>query len=412
MRKNKVVKKKLNIVMATHGYKPATKIGGPIVSVASVAERLVQRGHNVTVLTSDSNNTGRLDIDTERPHVVNGVVVWYGRTVNVTEDFFGSKKPRRRLGYLYAPNLRKITEKYVKAADVVHLQMPFVYPTFIAGWFAIKNQIPYVYQQRGVFDTERMKVRSLKKKIVFQIREKWVLKHADALVALTNWEILTYKNLGLKNRIIRIPNGIDIPKYVESAAARDVLEEFELDPEKPTILFLGRVQRTKGVALLVDAFLKAKKINSNLQLVIAGPDEDGIGKSIVNRISSVPESKDIRFVGHVEGIRKNNLLSACQLFCLPSIGEGFSMAVLEALAAGTRVLLSPGCHFPEVVSAGVGDVVPLDVNEIATKLVQLTATSSNSMCEKKFIRKFVEDHYSWDLITDSLEKSYYDILSS
>ena len=69
----------MKILFAVHGYKPAYRIGGPIVSVAALAERLVAKGHEVTVFTTNSNLDQDLDVETDRPHLIDGVEVWYFR---------------------------------------------------------------------------------------------------------------------------------------------------------------------------------------------------------------------------------------------------------------------------------------------------------------------------------------------
>src|SRR5206468_4081368 len=67
----------LRILFTVHGYKPAWRIGGPIISVSSMAEALARRGHEVIIFTSNSNLDRDLDVPTNRPIDVDGVQVWY-----------------------------------------------------------------------------------------------------------------------------------------------------------------------------------------------------------------------------------------------------------------------------------------------------------------------------------------------
>ena len=391
--------------MATHGYKPATKIGGPVVSVAATAERLVERGHDVTILTSDSNLTERLSVDTSIRHEINGVKIWYNRTFNLTEAFGFSKK-RRRLGYLYSFDLRKRAVECMQTADIVHLQMPFVYPTYCAATEARRQKVPYFYQQRGVFDPARMRVRGIKKKVFFRLREAGVIDNAAGLIALTQQEVESYRGLGCRNEIYLIPNGIDVPEAEQLVNSRTELSKFSLDPARSTIIFLGRVNSQKGVQILFDAFLLARKSRRDLQLLIAGPDEDGIGQAVARQAHAGGVASDVKVIGHVDGIVKRRLLAESQLFCLPSNAEGFSMAVLESLAVGTPVLLTPGCNFQEVESAGVGEVVGRNVKELAAGLGRTAFVCDESDGNRQRVRDFVRKNYHWDKVTDSLEKAY------
>ena len=93
---------------------------------------------------------------------------------------------------------------------------------------------------------------------------------------------------------------------------------------------------------------------------MAGPDEWGMVEKFRQEIMKCGHGKRVLFPGMVTGEAKQGLLARADLFCLPSDAEGFSMAVLEALANSTAVLLSPGCHFPEVERAGAGRVVSLN----------------------------------------------------
>ena len=77
----------MRILFTVLGYKPAWRIGGPIVSVSALAEALARRGHEVIVFTTNSNLDENLDVTTNQPTDVNGVQVWY----------FERQEPLRRL---------------------------------------------------------------------------------------------------------------------------------------------------------------------------------------------------------------------------------------------------------------------------------------------------------------------------
>src|SRR5687767_12566332 len=97
----------MKILYAVHGYRPAYRFGGPIVSVAAAAEALVQRGHSVTVVTTNANLDQDLDVPVDQPMDVNGVKVWYFRRTEFLKRWLPFVPYlSRSAGFLYAPAMR------------------------------------------------------------------------------------------------------------------------------------------------------------------------------------------------------------------------------------------------------------------------------------------------------------------
>ena len=82
------------------------------------------------------------------------------------------------------------------------------------------------------------------------------------------------------------------------------------------------------------------------------------------------------------------------------------MAVLEALASSTAVLLSPGCHFPEVEKVGAGRIVSLEPEAIADSLGELLADAPRLRSMGERGRLFAHETYSWDRITATMVEVY------
>lgn len=397
------MKSLLRILFAVHGYKPAYRIGGPILSVAALAEALVKKGHSVTVFTTNCNLTEDMDVVTDKPVDVDGVEVWY----------FKRKEPIKKwlpfvsylskcVGFLYAPAMRAELNRIVPSVDVVHTHLPFMYPTYAAGRAAIRYDRPLFYHQRGVFDPERLRFRAWKKRLYIKFAEVPLLKRANTLICLTEAEIASYRALGVNTRCEVIPNGIDVEKYWQETP-----EEWHgrlgIPRDAKVILFLSRLHPIKGADRLIRAFLSIREKFPKAVLVCAGPDEFKLQekfKSIIGGKNS--ENARVFFPGMVSGDHKKALLARADIFCLPSDAEGFSMAVLEAMASKTAVLLSPGCHFDTVETMGAGKVVPKDSESVGAALSCLL--SDNERLKKMGIAGFelVKKEYGWDRIVEKL----------
>lgn len=202
-----------------------------------------------------------------------------------------------------------------------------------------------------------------------------------------------------------VPNGIEVGAYRQHPGPL-AGPLGQIPPQAQVILFLGRVHPIKGADRLLEAFLQIQARLPNAVLVMAGPDEWGCERKFQQTVSQAGLQDRVIFPGMVSGEAKLDLLARADLFCLPSDAEGFSMAVLEALASGTPVLLSPGCHFPEVETAGVGRVVSPTSKALAQAMVDLLSQPERLRAMGRLGVEFVSRHYTWDHITQQLLEVY------
>lgn len=399
----------LRILFIVHGYKPAYRIGGPIISVSSMAEALVRKGHSVTVFTTNCNMSEDLDVPVNCPLLIDGVEVWYFRKQDLLKKLFAFiPYLSKSMGFLYSPAMLKQLQKIIPTIDVVHTHLPFIYPTYAAAHEAKLHNKPLFYHQRGVFDPARLNFRSLKKKFFLKIIEQPILRSATTLIALTDAEVASYKTLCSSTPCRVIPNGINVEEYYIKSN-NTTLPDFRSDDT--VILFLGRLHPIKGADKLIEAFIKVSKEVSDVILVMAGPDEF----LLENRFQSIVKKNELQnriiFPGMISGEIKKNLLARSNLFCLPSDAEGFSMAILEALASATAVMISPGCHFPEVEKVGAGKIVEVEPKVMANAIIELLKDKNKLAEMGRKGREFVSQNYTWDKIADQLIELYQEGIS-
>jgi glycosyltransferase involved in cell wall biosynthesis len=402
------VRDSMRILYAVPGYKPAYRIGGPILSVSAAAEALVRRGHDVTVFTTNSNLDEDLDVPTDRAVDVDGVRVWYFRRVEPLKRWL-SFIPylSKSMGILYAPDMGGALDRVVPVVDLVHTHLPFIYPTYMASRAALRYRKPLFYHQRGVFDPERLKFRGFKKHMYIKAVERPILRSATTLFALTEAEVHSYRALGVNTPCRVIPNGIDVSQYRQEPS-QEWHTEWDIPADALLVLFMSRIHPIKGADKLLEAFIQIHTRFPRALLVMAGPDEWGLENKYRQIVQREGLDRRVVFPGMVSGPEKLDLLARADLFCLPSVAEGFSMAVLESLASATPVLLSPGCHFPEIEAAGAGRIVDNTPESIADALAALLAEPTR-LCEMgRLGRKFVAEKYKWGRIADELVDAYRD----
>jgi alpha-maltose-1-phosphate synthase len=194
--------------------------------------------------------------------------------------------------------------------------------------------------------------------------ERTAVEAADAIVAVSEGmraDLLTAYPAVDPARVEVIYNGIDTTQYAPDAGT-DVLERRGIDPAAPTIVFVGRITRQKGVAHLLEAM---HHVDSQAQLVLCAgaPDTPEIGADVAARVERLRQER-----GNVlwldEMLPKPEviqILSHATIFACPSIYEPLGIVNLEAMACETAVVATATGGIVEVVDDGTtGLLVPIE----------------------------------------------------
>ncbi len=125
--------------------------------------------------------------------------------------------------------------------------------------------------------------------------------------------------------------------------------------DRPYLLFLSRIHRKKGCDLLIDAFAKVAAQRPELQLVIAGPDQEGLVSVFQERAQALGIADRIHWPGMLKGHAKWGAYRGAEAFILPSHQENFGIVVAEAMACGAPVLITNKVNiWREIEATGAG----------------------------------------------------------
>ena len=196
--------------------------------------------------------------------------------------------------------------------------------------------------------------------------------------ALSRPEIGHMRRLAPWTPICFVPNGVDLG-FFNNLPARAILEQEH--PElrgKFVLLFFGRVHIKKGLDLLAEALGCVGPAFPDLHLLVAGKD-DGAWKPFAEQIETLGLTRRVTYVGHVGGERAREVWAAADAFVLPSYSEGFSMAILEALACSLPCLITTACHFSELADAQGAVVVHPKAGEVSKGLQNLLQRSDQEL---------------------------------
>jgi glycosyltransferase involved in cell wall biosynthesis len=296
---------------------------------------------------------------------------------------------------------KRFLDGYVKDFDFVHMHGVWE-PIIAAGASAARDAgKPYAFTPHGMLHPWSMRQRPIKKKLAMALRYRALLDGAAFIHVLNEDERSAVELLSLKAPAKVVPNGI-FPQEFESLPEAGSF--YRTHPElggKPYVLFLGRVHYKKGLDLLADAIGKI----GDAHLVVAGPDGGARGE-FEQRVKALGLTDRVHLVGGLYGQEKLAALVDAGCFCLPSRQEGFSIAVLEAMACGTSVVISRECNFPEVEASRAGIVTRLDAEEIAAGLSTVLNDADRRKQMSAAGRELVRTRYTWPKIVEAMMEIY------
>jgi glycosyltransferase involved in cell wall biosynthesis len=214
---------------------------------------------------------------------------------------------------------------------------------------------------------------------------------------------------GVKAPVYVAPPGIDTREFADRGDFASLIERHPELAERQLITFVGRLTAAKRLDLLLDAFALAASRIAGLHLVIAGPDDEGMGADLRRRARKLRVEHQVSFLGFVDGPLKVGLLCRSLAFVLPSEAENFGIAAVEAMAAETPVVVARGVGIQQrVADAQAGLVVASDAEELASALVQLASDARLAARLGANARRLVESSFSRSASVRKLEQTYLD----
>ncbi|HIK99179.1 MAG TPA: glycosyltransferase [Dehalococcoidia bacterium] len=305
----------------------------------------------------------------------------------------------------HSPDMRRELGRAVSQFDLVHIHELWHYPNHVAAGAARRNDVPYLISPLGTFAPTALGKGRLKKGVYSALVDRGLSNRAASYHAMTDQEAQDTAANTSNIPIDIVPIGVDPNEF---ASLPDPGEFERLYPEvrgKRVVLFLGRLNRIKGLDILIKGFARAARSRDDLHLIIAGPDGgyERAARELVRRESL---DSSVSFTGPIYGETKLAALSRADVFALTSYGEGFSVALLEALAASVPLIISRECHFPEVAQSGAGVEINLVPQEFAMALTQVVGNPSLLANMRSNARAMATGSYSWDSVGIAFKEVY------
>ncbi len=302
---------------------------------------------------------------------------------------------------LSSKNFKLGLNSIVKNGDIIHnhglWRMPNIYTLLTK-----KNKdVKLIISPRGSLSIEALKI-SKTKKFIFSnfFSQKELLNECDAFHATSIKEKDEIRNLGFRQPIAIISNGIDLPTSLKR----------KHNGNKIKFLFLGRIHPIKGLDLLIDAWSDLEK--NNIELEICGYYEDiNYFKSLKKKVE-LKKIKSITFSGPVSKKEKSNKFLENDIFILPSKSENFGLVVAEALAHGMPVIASDKTPWELLIDKKCGWVTSLNRENLVNNINIASKTPLSTLSEMGLNgRALIENRYSWNNLSNNYNQ-FYNWLSS
>jgi phosphatidylinositol alpha-mannosyltransferase len=359
-----------------------SKHGGVLEVVLALKSGLEERGHSVKIITPKPRGS---ELSDDSDTIFIGTSTDF-RSVAHTTSQVSSTVDNDHIDAILA------AEKF----DILHFHEPWI-PLLSRQLLQRSTSVNVATFHSKVPET--LMTRTIIKVVTPYLKS--VMKYLHELTAVS--ESGAEYAAGLTDQPITIiPNGIDLAKYQHIPTVKK-------RSDTKTILYIGRLERRKGVQYLLKAYSVLTQDNSDTKLIIVG---DGPEREKLELLAEDLQLPNVSFLGFVSEDLKLELLAQADLFCSPAVfGESFGIVLLEAMATGTVCVAGNNSGYVDVLQelGGLSIVNPHDTEEFARRLNVLLSQPQLRALWQKWAKNYVKQ-FSYPNIVDRYEKLYEEAL--
>jgi len=388
----------MRVLMVISQFYPM--IGGAEKQAQLLATKLMERGVSVDIVT------GWWKFGTARKERIDGIQVFRNFAC---WGMLGIKGIRTLGALIYMMSLSLFLLLHKRRYDLIHVHQA-LYPAFVSvlvGKRILRKPVLVKTASSG----KTSDIEGLKKFPLGKFQLKWLLKEMEWLVVVSKMSGKDFEKVGYpKNRMINIPNGVEILAGTKSSY-----------DQAGCVLTIARFSREKGVDILIQALAKVFAEEKHVRLLVLGSGPM-IGE-MENMVRSLNMKQSVEFVGFVNEVEE--YLRKADLFILPSRTEGMSNALLEAMSYGIPCIATnvggngelmggegKEIRSGEFVTAKNGLLVNADdVNGLSEAILYLLRHPEQREELGRKGRAFIRENYSIDLIADRYIRLYQSMLN-
>ncbi len=373
------MKKSICIVSAQ--YYP--HVGGVEQYVDNFTKELIKRGNSVTIITSAIDGT-------EEHEIRDNLEIYRLPSIQMMDGRFPVLKHNKRLKEL----TKKIREKQF---DVMLVNTRFYFISLYAVRLAKKMNVRCIMLDHGTSHLNTGGKLTSKLGELFEHGITWLEKrYCKEFAGVSKATLEWIRHFHIKSEMV-LYNAIDLEKFetMKQNKKRDFRKEYGIPKEDIVVGFVGRLTVEKGIRELTNTIAKINKTRKNVWLLAAG---DGY---LMEEMKDI-KSENTCFVGRLEIQEVVDLLQDSDIFCLPSVSEGFPTSVLEAIVCNNFIITTYTGGAKEIIENEKYGVILPDNNEAGLYDTIMKVVDEEEYRNKAVRLSYdrVKENYTWKQTVD------------
>lgn len=364
-----------------------SSMGGASVVAYNLALKIGERGNIVKIFTISRSLNSRVE-----RFLSNVTIFYYSSLFNIGIAYF---------------SLAAFVKPLKQDLDIIHYHAPSPSIIFTPILYKKIKKVPLVVSYHGQVNPHP---RSIIRKMGVKVFQRFIdilLSQADLIISPTARYIEESRLKDYKDKVVVIPNGVDIKSFDPGLSKKECREYLNLPLDKKILLYLNALVPEKGPDVLVKSMPKIIERVPEVHLVFVGKgrmrrelEKLSIKEGIQNHVT---------FAGFIKEGLKPLYYKASDIFVIPSTGEheSFGIVNLEAMASGLPIVASRIGGIPDIVNDGENGLLvpPGNPDALAEAIVYLLKNENVRENMANDGRKKVRN-YSWDKIAEQTEKIY------
>jgi glycosyltransferase involved in cell wall biosynthesis len=336
------------------------------------ANGLIKAGHKVDIFTTDGN-PWFYDIAKRESYekIRKKLLQSNGNVVKIRNiDVYSVPCTSPKLG-MYSRSTAKFAKENIKKYDVVYAIHWYNHPVMTFAKIAHEKKVPFILAAYGSLQDPARSLNSRGKKILDFLYTKNLIKNTPGFHSVGDLETEQYIKLGInKEKIHHVDHGLVLEDFVIKNRS-DILKKINIYPQKDRyIIFVGRIDKKKGVDILINSFVEIEKNFDDVSLVIVGtglPSYEIELKELVSKLNL----KKVIFTGFVSEDEKLELLESATSFITISHSDVHTIAAQEAMAMGVPIIISKVSDWPEIDEYQAGITIDTDTKSVENAIKKM-----------------------------------------